>query len=64
MKDFQQRVIDEKEELDERLAKLCAFGRSDQFSALSDEEQGRLNRQHSIMEDYSAILDERIKAFT
>lgn len=63
MKPYQERVIQEKKELDERFAKLDAFGRTEAFAALSSNEQGRLNRQHSVMEDYSSILGERIAAF-
>ena len=63
MKPFQQRVVDEKAELDEKLAKLASFTTGDVFANLPADEQGRLNRQHSIMEDYSAILGERIAAF-
>ena len=60
----QQRVVTEKAELDEKLAKLDAFGRTTLFASLPAEEQGRLNRQHSLMEQYSAVLGERIAAFT
>jgi hypothetical protein len=63
-KDYQQRVIEEKRELDEKLAKLDAFGRTELFAALPADEQGRLNRQHSLMEAYSAVLGERIANFT
>ena len=60
----QQRVVAEKAELDEKLTKLDAFGRTPLFALLPADEQGRLNRQHSVMEQYSAILGERIAAFT
>lgn len=63
MKPYQERVVEEKRELDEKLAKLDAFGRTEQFTSLSADEQGRMNRQHSIMEDYSKVLGERIEAF-
>jgi hypothetical protein len=59
----QQRVVAEKTELDEKLAKLDAFGRTPLFASLPADEQGRLNRQHSLMEQYSAVLGERIAAF-
>ena len=64
MQPHQQRVVDEKTELDEKLKKLDAFGRTELFASLPADEQGRLNRQHSVMEKYSAILGERIAAFT
>jgi hypothetical protein len=63
MLQFQERVVAEKSELDERLEKLDAFGRTELFENLPSEEQGRLNRQHSVMEEYSRILGERIAAF-
>ena len=63
MKSYQERVVEEKKELDAKLAKLDTFGRTEQFTALPAEEQGRMNRQHSIMEDYSKVLGERIEAF-
>ena len=61
---FQERVIEEKKELDERLVKLTVFVCSETFKKLSSVEQGRLNQQHSIMEHYSAILGRRIAAFS
>ncbi len=63
MAPHQERVVQEKKELDEKLAKLDAFGRTDFYKTLPDDEQGRLNRQHSVMEEYSRILGERIAAF-
>lgn len=63
MQPYQERVVQEKKELDEKLAKLDAFGRTEQYTLLPVDEQGRLNRQHSIMEQYSQILQERINNF-
>jgi len=63
MAPYQERVAQEKKELDEKLAKLDAFGRTDLFASLPADERGRLNRQHSAMEEYSRILGERIAAF-
>ena len=63
MAPHQERVVQEKKELDEKLAKLDAFGRTDFYKTLPSDEQGRLNRQHSVMEEYSRILGERIAAF-
>lgn len=60
----QQRVVAEKAELDDKLAKLNAFGRTPLFASLPADEQGRLNRQHLLMEQYSAVLGERIADFT
>lgn len=63
MAPHQERVVLEKKELDEKLAKLDAFGRTDFYTTLPAEEQGRLNRQHAVMEEYSRILGDRIAAF-
>ena len=61
----QQRVVDEKRELDEKLQKLTAFISSEKFvTIVQDEaERGRLVCQEETMKDYSAILAERIEAF-
>lgn len=63
MAPYQERVIQEKLELDERRAKLLAFIFSTQFVALPAGERSRLNLQRSAMDDYSRILGERIAAF-
>ena len=60
----QQRVLDEKRELDERLSKLDAFILDNPLSLqLSGSEQERLARQSKAMAIYSGILGERIAAF-
>lgn len=59
----QQRVVDEKKELDEKLEKLTAFFSTNIFSELPQEEQNRLRRQQFAMTDYSTILGERIDNF-
>ena len=61
----QQRVLDEKRELDEKLQKLTAFISSEKFSTIVQDEakRGRLVCQEETMKDYSAILAERIEAF-
>ena len=59
----QQRVVDEKTELDIRRAKLAAFIDGKLFLTLSEAEQIRLLRQKIAMSRYSAILGERIAAF-
>ncbi len=40
MAPHQERVVQEKKELDEKLAKLDAFGRTDLFASLPADEQG------------------------
>jgi phosphate uptake regulator len=59
----QQRVVDEKAELDDKLERLYKFFMSAIFEALDEDEKIRLTRQASIMKDYSLILGERIAAF-
>lgn len=61
----QQRVLDEKRELDEKLQKLTAFISSEKFTTIvqDEAERGRLVCQEETMKDYSAILAERIEAF-
>lgn len=63
MQPHQQRVVDEKTELDEKLEKLSAFFGNPIFTSLPDVEQNRLNRQKVVMKEYSDILGERIAAF-
>jgi len=61
---YQQRVLDEKRELDERLSKLDAFILDNpMFTKLLPDEQERLARQSKAMAVYSGILDERIACF-
>ena len=61
----QQRVVDEKRDLDEKLKKLTAFISSESFATIVQDadERGRLVCQEEIMKDYSAVLGERIAAF-
>jgi hypothetical protein len=60
---FQGRVLKEKEELDEKIAKLTAFTGGGTFATLPDDEQRRMFRQLGAMSEYSAALGERIAAF-
>lgn len=59
----QQRVVDEKAALDEKLEKLRAFFNTDIFKGLDEDEQDSLWLQSDHMDDYSAVLGERIAAF-
>lgn len=60
---YQQRVIDEKRELDDRFERLSDFIDSGYFKHLPESEQLRLNIQIRLMRDYSWILGQRIAAF-
>ena len=59
----QQRVVEEKYELDEKLGKLLSYFQSEIFSSLPDAERSRLRNQARFMDGYSAVLKERIVAF-
>jgi len=59
----QQRVVDEKAELDDRLEKLCLFSNGRTFAGLPIAEQERMNTQRHLMCALSAVLGARIAAF-
>lgn len=60
----QQRVIDEKRELDEKLAKLSDFIEGNAiFATLPVSEQMDLKSQRVVMQTYSCILSDRIARF-
>lgn len=65
MQPFQQRVIDEKTDLDAKIEKLTEFtdATNHLFTTLPEDEQVRLGRQLAIMTDYSKVLGERISFF-
>jgi len=68
LKPFQQRVVDEKSALDEKLSRLRVFIGSDcpastTFLELPREEQNRMIAQCRVMTEYSSILGDRIAAF-
>lgn len=60
---YQVRIAAEKAELDKKRSKLITFIQSAAFEALDTQERGRLTRQLTIMDDYSAVLGERLCAF-
>ena len=59
----QQRVIDEKTELDGKFNKLVAFFDNPLYKTLHIDEQARLAQQCEYMGKYSEILKDRIGAF-
>lgn len=66
MQPYQQRVIDEKRELDEKAAKLAAFLKRAEGlrpSEINAHDLALLRIQHAIMDAYSAVLAERIGNF-
>jgi hypothetical protein len=64
MRSFQQRVRDEKDELDSKLARLDEFRTQAVYRALPVDEQNRLTEQAELMRQYSDVLRRRIEAFT
>lgn len=62
-KPHQARVVGEKAELDDKLAKLRGFMLTSMFRGLELQEQSRLARQAELMAGYSAVLQSRINAF-
>ncbi|MGZ4968022.1 MAG: crAss001_48 related protein [Methylobacter sp.] len=60
----QQRVVDEKTELDKKARALSDFiGTNPIFDTLDPAEQERLKEQNDVMWKYSEILGARIAAF-
>jgi len=60
MEGFKERLIAEKVELDERLAKLNAFIKGPAFVDIESVQRSLLIIQMHAMETYSHCLDERI----
>lgn len=61
---YQQRVIDERHALDEKLIALLAFLDGAVFATLPEAEQGRLEHQARHMQEYSDTLGDRIAAWS
>jgi hypothetical protein len=61
----QKRVVEEKQDLDDRLSRLRDFisTAGGVFKSLSDAEKDRLRRQEKAMTEYSNILQERVENF-
>jgi hypothetical protein len=60
---YQQRVIEERDDLDCKINNLSIFISGSEFDETSHAEQDRLYRQLESMESYLYILNERIEAF-
>ena len=60
---YQQIILDEKKELDEKIQKLKSFLDKDLFKSLDEFERKLLKSQFSIMSIYSNILESRINLF-
>lgn len=60
---FQLRVYEEKKELDEKISKLNEFLSGDGTRNLALEDLRLLSDQFYVMNEYSRILDKRIRRF-
>lgn len=63
MEAYQQRVVDERRELDEKIERLAGFIASTAFDFVDHEQRQLLLRQHDAMVTYSDILQQRISLF-
>ena len=63
MEPYQDRVVEEREELSKKLGQLGEFLGSEVYSGLPAGEQRLLVRQHQLMFEYGAILGKRIEKF-
>lgn len=62
--DYLRRVVEERDQLHERLVKLRAFVESTAFTQIDDAEQQRLKLQAVHMVGYERVLNERLGAAT
>ena len=63
MQPHEQRVVDEKNDLDIKIKALCAFFDNSIFKSLPEISQERLYVQHQVMVTYSTVLGSRINDF-
>lgn len=63
MEPYQERVVEEKNALVEKMNKMDPFLGTVSYANLSPDEQARLSRQYLIMQLYAQVLEERISAF-
>lgn len=59
----QERIVEEKKELEDKIIKLSAFMITSSFKGLNADERERLYKQISYMRCYCSILEERIANF-
>lgn len=57
---YQQRVVDERSQLEDKIEKLGAFMRSPIFSNLSADEQRLMSEQYEVMTRYGLVLTKRL----
>lgn len=64
MHPYQERVVDERQQLTNKTDKLAVFIRSDAFDDLSIQEQALLLSQLDYMRLYGDVLDQRIQLWS
>jgi hypothetical protein len=63
MAEYQERVIEEKAELDIKCLKLAAFKKTPVFLSLDEISRDLMEKQFNLMCAYSDVLEERILRF-
>lgn len=63
LKAHEQRVVNEREDLDWKLGNLVAFFGTPLFASLETVDNGLLHQQAVVMAEYSRILTARIERF-
>lgn len=61
MQAYMKRVVEEKEQLDERIVKITAFLSTDIYKRLPADEQLRISQQRELMYQYSDVLGQRVE---
>ncbi|KAF1008949.1 MAG: hypothetical protein GAK28_00581 [Luteibacter sp.] len=61
--DYQQRVIGERAELNDKIAKLDSFTNTSRFAEIDSGDQSLLREQLTHMRAYAAVLNARIEGF-
>jgi hypothetical protein len=61
---FQQRVIDEKDDVDQKRMRLAEFFATDTYRGLLCEDKVLLREQYACMLAYALVLEARIARFT
>lgn len=63
LKDWQERLVEEKAQADEKVKRLDAFVRGPKFDGIHVEDRALLREQLAVMTRYAEILQERVSRF-
>lgn len=61
MEDYIVRMIEERDQLNERMRKLFTFRTSEKFYTLTRRQKNLINNQLDVMRSYETVLTERIE---